>query len=333
MTWSKVTSPGAQDLFASDGVNVYAVSRGASSYDATDETGVFPVWSCPIVEYGRECVSSDLTNIPSITSAAVDLAVDTAGVVGQPGEAYLFVADVDGTISRCPVANAGGVACTYHEYSGPREATAMVVANGYLWVALQHGGMLGNGLLWRCGIWTNDDCHVFDDPKGPDVISLEVGGCEPLRRIGHGRYENRGSLLRRRRHPVRGARREQEAGRVRLVLLHRARERVPACSCGWRPNRVGWGEARIGIPDLAGRFAKIRALCTRAGKVLTDLSVTGPHGVRFDRRVDVCTPNAADWSFGSLDAGRYAATLRVHQFVLRGSATVAGAAVTEIRVV
>ena len=83
-------------------------------------------------------------------------------------------------------------------------------------------------------------------------------------------------------------------------------------------------------PDLKGRFAKLGALCTTAGQVWADLSVTGPHGVQFDRRVDVCAPNAAGWSFGSLDPGQYSVRVRVHKIRLRGSATVSGGGVTEI---
>ena len=398
-------APGAQDFVASDGVNVYAVSTFVSG------DGV-PVWSCPIAEYGSGCASFDVTNIPD-SILSVDLAVDTAGVVGPPGATYLFIGDSSGTISRCPVADSGGVACTRHESSGGRVAAGMVVANGYLWVALEHGGEFGNGLLWRCGLWTNDDCQVFDDPKGPALRSLEVGGgylwvgrsdgviwrCDMTaanrcavwdtagQQIDALSYDGAGTLYAavhagaNRQHPavvwscstahangcltvpadtgtsdMRFAL-NVEAGGGGVFNVSGATDSQPRLNFGSLPlsdpsNDAGsmsllyvpagglapQGAARIVLPDLTGRLAKVGARCAkalasgraRAAKVWADLVVTGPYGVRFHRRVDVCTPNAADWSFGSLDAGRYSASLRVHQFVLRGSATVTGGGVTAL---
>lgn len=402
--------PAAQDFVASDGVNVYAVSSIHTSYNSSNNTGVFPVWSCPIVGYGSGCVSFNL-NLSTLYTyqgiISVDVAVDTAGVVGQPGATYLFigfVGDSQGTIARCPVADSGSVTCTRHESSGGRGAAGMVVANGYLWVALQGSGSLANGLLWRCGLWTNDDCQVFDDPKGPDLLSLEVGGgylwagrsdgviwrCDMTAanrcavwdtaasvRIEALSYDGAGTLYA----TVQSNKHNKGlvwscstahangcltvpsdtgAGEMRYALNVEAGgggvfnvsgvpDTNPRLNFGTLPlsprsnsaasmsllyvpagGLAPQGAARIGLPDLTGRLAKVGELCARAGKVWADLTVTGPYGVRFDRRVDVCAPNAAGWSFGSLDAGRYSASLRVHQFVLRGSATVTGGGVTAL---
>ena len=396
-------APGAQDFFASDGVNVYAVNSFLY------EEGV-PVSSCPIVKYGRECVSF-LIN-PDSAPLSVDIAVDTAGVVGPPGATYLFIGSYYGDIYRCPVADSGSVHCTQlASQSGQRHPAGMVVANGYLWVALEHGGRFGNGLLWRCGLWTNDDCQVFDDPKGPDLLSLEVGGgylwvgrsdgviwrcdmaaanhCAVWDTAGGSiealSYDGAGTLYA----AVQYASKKKpgvvwscstahangcltvpadtgtsdmrfalnvEAGGGGVFNVSGATDSQPRLNFGSLPlsdpsNDAGsmsllyvpagglapLGAARIGLPDLTGRLAKVGALCAkakaraRAGKVWADLVVTGAYGVRFHRRVDVCAPNAAGWSFGSLDPGRYSVRVRVHKIRLRGSATVSGGGVTEIR--
>ena len=157
---------------------IEALTYGREWQLGYDKLPPLPWWLVEIVRrlFGPDLFYYALAQITVIGAFALVWAM-ARRVVGPPGATYLFIGSYYGDIYRCPVADSGSVHCTQlASQSGQRHPAGMVVANGYLWVALEHGGEFGNGLLWRCGLWTNDDCQVFDDPKGPDLLSLEVGG-------------------------------------------------------------------------------------------------------------------------------------------------------------
>ncbi len=247
------------------------------------------VWSCDPYAVNA-CTDLDDAGSANVSSLAA-------------GAGYLWAGLANGIIWRCDpyVVNR----CQRWDTGGLRIGSLSYDGAGTLYAAV---GLVStwadpdDGAIWSCPVATRDACSpVVDNVKG---ISVAAGAGSVFSTNWAG-----ASILHFGATPFTGA--DGDWGTSPLLY-------IPATG----PVGLGAVHAQVRFPEAAKRLA---ARCADGVPHLARVRVTGPHGFRWKRTVDICqvrNPRMPELRLGLLDPGAYRVRIRTEKHAAEATVNV-----------
>lgn len=248
------------------------------------------VWSCDpyAVDACTDLDDAGSTNVLSLAAGAGYLWAGLQNGIIWRCDPYV--------VNRCERWDTGGLAIQSLSYDGA----------GTLYAAVGSKSSLSdpdNGAIWSCPVATRDACAPVVDHVTGMSVAAGAGSVFSSNFNGDGTPLFFGAT------PFSGA--DGQWGNTQLLY-------IPATG----PVGLGAVHARVRFPEAAKRLA---ARCADGVPHLARVRVTGPHGFRWKRTVDICqvrNPRMPELRLGLLDPGSYRVRIRTEKHAAEATVNV-----------
>jgi hypothetical protein len=274
------------------------------NYDNLTAAG--PLWACPTMT-ANACTVLDN---PGTKNGIYTLAA---------GAGYLWAGLENGLVWRCSLTNDN--ACANWDKAGQMIGNVAYDGQGNLGIVT--GGISGNqiqyGVLWSCPTATANACTTIM-PIGKNVLNGVAAGNGNIwaSYVNYGPTTAQPSLSLNNKSTGTTPFKSCCGAQITYINFHPIQDTanllfIPAGG----PTTLG--SARVQVPFVKDA-ERLATFCAKKGsRVMADVSVSGPYGMKVKRRVNLCKLYDANTvrseiKFGALDHGQYRVTVQSRSF-------------------